>query len=260
VNALVVIALLAAAPPALDGGAAPLLSGVISSAASSDPRFDVVTAEDLRRAIDVEAERRMAGCEDDASSCLAEVASALGASLVLHGDVGTLGDELVCNLNLFDSSNGTSGGRRTVRAANASSLASEVERATQQMLNAFLSLHAPPEGARVRLLVLDVKLRGDAAADAPAEDVGTPAPWLLVAAGATGLTGGAAVIVAVLLDGIATGSRREAQEPDVDQKAAQRLIDQSWGTGIPAIALYVAGPVLLVGAGALAALHFMDAE
>lgn len=41
------------------------------------------------------------GCGD--SSCLAEIAGAMGAEFVVFGDVGKLGETFVINLNLFDN-------------------------------------------------------------------------------------------------------------------------------------------------------------
>jgi hypothetical protein len=63
---------------------------------------DVVTAADLRAVLDVEAERQRIGeCVDD--SCVARVAEALRADLLLHGSVGRMGAAHIVTLNLFDA-------------------------------------------------------------------------------------------------------------------------------------------------------------
>ena len=57
----------------------------------------------------------MAGCDEGSTSCLAELAGAMGARLVLFGDLGKLGDTTVVSLNLFLSDQAQSAGRETVR-------------------------------------------------------------------------------------------------------------------------------------------------
>jgi hypothetical protein len=63
----------------------------------------------------LQAEKQNAGC-DDSGSCMAEIAGALGASLVVFGDVGKLGELLVVNLNLFNVDLAQSQGRVTIEA------------------------------------------------------------------------------------------------------------------------------------------------
>ena len=80
---------------------------------SQDDRLEVISSEDMRRALDVDAQKRAVGaCSDE--GCLAEIAGALGAELTLYGTAGKLGDLVVVNVSLFDARASKSVGRETV--------------------------------------------------------------------------------------------------------------------------------------------------
>lgn len=51
--------------------------------------------------LDVEHKKELLGC--DTSTCMAEVGGALGAKLVLYGDVGVRGSQNVVSLNALDT-------------------------------------------------------------------------------------------------------------------------------------------------------------
>ena len=57
---------------------------------------DVVTMEEIRTMIDVEAQRQLTGC--DQQSCLAEIADALGADVILSGSIAKVGEERLLGL------------------------------------------------------------------------------------------------------------------------------------------------------------------
>lgn len=131
-----------------------LLTSMVASAASSDARIDVLTATDLKKALDVEA-GKMALCDETSSSCFAELAAAMDASQVLHGSLGTLGTDVVLNLSLFDSSRATAVGRVTLKEHNVSALADRVEGGVSSLLSRL-----PASSGRVRVLVLDLDVVG----------------------------------------------------------------------------------------------------
>ena len=76
--------------------------------------LDVISASDVKRLAELEGEKQAMGCAD--SSCLAELAGAMGARYVVFGDVGTLGSLMILNLNLFDSQKATAVNRTTVQS------------------------------------------------------------------------------------------------------------------------------------------------
>ncbi len=83
---------------------------------------------DAERAIELEGERAELGCAE--SSCLAEIAGALGADLVVFGDVSRLDALLVVNLNVFDSTQATSVARSSFTAGSIDEVPRKLEPAT----------------------------------------------------------------------------------------------------------------------------------
>lgn len=110
---------------------------------SKDPRLDIVSSEDMRRVLDVDAQKRaMGSCSDE--SCLAEVAGALGAQLMLYGTAGKLGDLVVVNVSLFDARTGKSVGRETVEAGKIEDLPAPLRAAGDRLLAPLGALKGAP--------------------------------------------------------------------------------------------------------------------
>lgn len=214
-----------------------LLTSLVASAAAKDPRVDVLTTADLRAAVDLAADKTMAGC--DAQSCLADIAAAMDAAAVLHGTVGVLGDQLLLNLSLFDSAAAASVGRATARASDVSAMADGVNAAVTEVL-----AHVPlATGKRVRVLVLDLEVVGAA----PAAEPGLPLLSVLgiatAAAGATGLgIAGVSEYYAGDADNHLTVDKGATSVRDVDALIAQRRTAVTVGRYAWPI-----GGVLLVG-------------
>lgn len=144
--------------------------------------LDVLSSADVRRALELETARQLAGCDEE--SCLEELAGALGADLVVYGDAGKLGSLLVVNLNLFDHTTLRSIGRVSVRA-------STLERLPKLLRPKLAELLAPWYASRG----LAVERRG------VASDEGVPpfVPWTVAGAGgALALVGGALAGVGAL--------------------------------------------------------------
>jgi hypothetical protein len=71
--------------------------------AAAVPGVEVVAQSELKKVADVEAQKAELGC--DSSSCLSELAGAMGAQLVLFGSVSKLGSTTTVAIAIFDSSN-----------------------------------------------------------------------------------------------------------------------------------------------------------
>lgn len=91
-----------------------LVQDTLTVSFAKKPSLEVLSSEDIRRIVSLEAEKELLGCSQ--SSCLAELASAMGADLVAYGSVGSLGTLTVINLSLFDSEAQRSLGRETIEA------------------------------------------------------------------------------------------------------------------------------------------------
>lgn len=77
------------------------ISELFSVELSKIPGLRVTNDEDIRRMLDVEAQKQSVGCDE--SSCLLEIAAALGTRYVVWGSIGKLGNLVVVTVNLFDS-------------------------------------------------------------------------------------------------------------------------------------------------------------
>lgn len=77
------------------------LTDLLTIEASNHPGLRVLSGADLRSLAELESERAVLGCED--SSCLAELAGAIGARFVISGRVSKLGGLWLLQLSLFDA-------------------------------------------------------------------------------------------------------------------------------------------------------------
>lgn len=125
-------------------------------------QLEVVSSEDVRRMVQTEGEKQALGCNDD--SCLTEIASAMGAQLVVHGSIGRLENSTVVNLSLYDSKAGRSVGREAIQVQRLDDLPYHVEEATNRLVRTLLGDDARPRAAA-----------GSSSSSAPAAD-GTPPP------------------------------------------------------------------------------------
>lgn len=221
--AVLVAGLAAAAPTVSD---AEVVSSLVAAAASKDARLDVLSAADVRNAVDLEAQRSIMGC--DQTSCLLEVAGAMDARFVVHGTLGALGDVVVLTLSAFDTTTASAIGRVVLQEAKVDALGRKLQGAVDEL---FVHAPVPPAGTRMRTVVLDVRLAAPPVATptAPAgADAEASFPWAPVAlfgVGAAGLVvgigadaiayGDAASITAatVLADGNELQSKRDALVP-----------------------------------------------
>lgn len=138
-----------------DKNSAALITELVTTALGKDPRFDVVSSADLRRQLDVESNKQAVGCDASSTSCLAELAGAMGAQLVVTGKLGTLDDVVILTLSLFDSKAGKAVGRVAVRAASLGKVSDKVDGAVVELVSSYRS--AEQGDIKAKLLVLDVE-------------------------------------------------------------------------------------------------------
>lgn len=91
------------------------LTGTITARATRFASLDVISSMELRQLADLRADQAATGCEDASSSCMAELANALGAELVLSTRAGKLDAVTVVTLQLFDVKKGAAEGRASVQ-------------------------------------------------------------------------------------------------------------------------------------------------
>src|SRR5439155_19588473 len=81
----------------VDAATTKTIQGVVTTELAGYAELDVISGEDVKQLVQLQAEKSTMGCSDDAG-CLAEIADALGAKLVVFGAVGKLSDAFVLNL------------------------------------------------------------------------------------------------------------------------------------------------------------------
>jgi TolB-like protein len=127
----------------------------------------VVAGSELQRMLELEGQKVAAGCDDD-SSCLSEIAGALGADYVVAGQLGKLDVRWVLTLTLIDGASQEAINRVRVDAGD---------------------LDAMPDRLKPAVNELVTPITGGL-------DTGPGiAPWLLAGAGGTALVAGAVLSV-----------------------------------------------------------------
>lgn len=92
-----------------------LLTATLATRATRFAALDVISSMELRQLADLRADQAATGCDDASASCMAELANALGAELVLSTRAGKLDAVTVVTLQLFDVKKATAEGRASVQ-------------------------------------------------------------------------------------------------------------------------------------------------
>ena len=108
------------------------LTSLITAHLARYPQLDVLSGADIKRLVDLEAQKQSAGCDE--GSCLSEIAGAIGAQLVFFGQAGKLGGTIVVTLNVFDAQKGQAVGRQPIEARDLGQLPALVGPAIDSMV------------------------------------------------------------------------------------------------------------------------------
>jgi hypothetical protein len=247
----------------VDANTVKTLQGIVTAGLAEYPELDVVSGDDVKNLVQLQAERQTMGCSEDAS-CMAEIADALGAQLVVFGTAGKLDNSLVVNLNLFDSVKAMGLGRIVVQTEDTKSLPKKLRPKLRDLVGRFYKergIELPPP-----------VVEKEEAPVARASDPG-PWPWITAGTGAVLLVGGAVSAVVGYLPlatfqeqkaAVTTAQKAFAKDGDLAHvdtaRAAQvKMLDarDSWNNlgvylfdvGVPAAAVgLVAGAAGLVWA------------
>ena len=217
-----------------NNGVEPELAGtlvdVLSTALTGGP-FDVTTAADLRALSNLEADKQALGDCKDSSACIAEIAAALGADILVHGSVGKLGDDILVNLAMFDARKSMAIAREKAQGRDRARLSKKVEVAAARMTALYEGKTPPP-----------------AAADDDGGGLGVP---LLVGGAAVGVAGAVIAVIgglgvvgsnSVIESRTTLGPAKEQALADHPNQSALAVIGASIvvvGAGIAASSLMV---------------------
>ncbi|MBI5529620.1 MAG: hypothetical protein HY897_25110 [Deltaproteobacteria bacterium] len=87
----------------VERGAANLLTEIVINEVSRLGRYTVIGQKDLDKMLTWEQNKQLKGCND--TSCLIQIAGAMGASFYMEGSLGVMGDQFVVTLKLMDAQN-----------------------------------------------------------------------------------------------------------------------------------------------------------
>jgi hypothetical protein len=96
------VAVMALSAPGFDKAVVVNLYGILVAEIDADERYRVVARDEIEALLGFEQQKTLLGCDD--TSCLAEIAGALGVEKVISGKVGKVGQTFVINLTMIDHS------------------------------------------------------------------------------------------------------------------------------------------------------------
>lgn len=240
---------------------AALFTSIVATAAEQQQSVDVLTSEDVRKAIQVEADKQSMGCDDEAS-CLAEIAGAMGARAIIYGSVGELGELKLVTLNLYDTADGKSGGRVVVRGKTLEELSDSLEEKVTTLVAKWRQGQSEAD-RELRLLVMDLEVQsrddsrnpwlGGAVAKITSTGRWPLNPWYVGSVG-MGLLGVAGLVAGVVSDGLAQKIYPEAQKAGAASEAGQEFRQYQIGS---MVGIIVGGGMVMVAAG-LAAVGWLE--
>lgn len=216
------------------GSVARLVRDTVATYLAKQPGVEVLSTEDLRQVLEVEAERAALGC--DTTSCLAEIAGALGADLIVHGSVGRLGSSTVVHLNLFDALAGRALGRELVQVERLEEIPPQVQVAANRL------------AASAGFTRVDGEAQAQSEERSAGPSGGPSTPLLIGGA----LTAGVGVAALGVLSAVALGFDDALRTPSSTPDAKQAALD--WR--IPTLAGGAVAAVAVVGGASIAGAAF----
>jgi len=109
--------------------------------------FRVISSKEIVTLIGLERQRQLLGCSED-TSCMAEIASALGSDLVASATVGKVGSTYLVSVRLIDGRTSRTVARANAEANDANLLLKAVWTSSQEMLDKYGATLPPAEAAK----------------------------------------------------------------------------------------------------------------
>jgi hypothetical protein len=242
-----------AAPPTAEQRA---LTTWLAEAAATTPGAEVVTTADVNQLLQLQGEKQVRGCDDDSEACAAEIASALGAELVVRSELGSLEGDRTLNVTVLNT-NRLGATRRALWQASSTSGLGEKARAE---LPGLIGAARSTPGA-VRIFVVDVvTVEGDGRA---VEGGPSGTPWqvpvggTVVGVGVLGL--GVATVAEVMVLGM-NGELAKTGAEALDQPTASSTAASRGTWALAGQVGWIVGGAGVVVGGAVLALGLMGGE
>ncbi len=201
--------------------------------------FVVITTSEVATLLGYERQKQLLGCEES-SSCIAEIAGALGADLIATGSIGRVGETYALSLKALDARTGTSIGRISETTPKLDALFEIIREGVPRVFATRVPQAAPAAEAKPAAAAPPIAAR--------AEPLALPAPppirprraiwpaWTAVAGGA--LLALAGVYAAVTFD-----DEQRAYEARFESEGVldDARLDSARGYALAANVLFVAG-------------------
>lgn len=244
-----------ATPPTAEQRA---LTTWLAEAAATTPGAEVVTTADVNQLLQLQGEKQVRGCDDDSEACAAEIASALGAELVVRSELGSLEGDRTLNVTVLNTNKLGATRRALWQASSTSGLG---EKARAELPGLIGAARSTPRG--VRIFVVDVvTVEGDGRAVDAGPSTSTT-PWqvpvggTVVGVGVLGL--GVATVAEVMVLGL-NGDLDKTGAEEIDQPAAAATLAMRGQWALAGQVGWIVGGAGVVVGGAMLALGLMGGE
>jgi TolB-like protein len=121
----------------VEKGATNLLTEIVMDRISATRRYTVVGQKDLDKMLFWEQNKQLKGCTD--TSCLVQIAGAMGAEFYVEGSAGIMGSQYIITLKLIDAMSVKVVERTTEKAARDEDV---LVKAVERMVDRIISAHA----------------------------------------------------------------------------------------------------------------------
>jgi TolB-like protein len=128
----------------VDAPVAVALTESVTAEVAARGFFEVLSSAEVQTMLGAERQRQMLGCSEE-TSCMTELAGALGAQFVMTGSLTKLGEAFQLNLQAVDTKNGKTLGRTTKLAKDFESIRLQIPYAVAEACGTPL----PPPPSRV---------------------------------------------------------------------------------------------------------------
>jgi TolB-like protein len=117
------------------------LSALLASEVARRPNLTVIAGSDLRALVGFERQKALLGCTE--SSCITELAGALGVAYLVSSEVSKVGSTWLLSLTLLDANKAMAQGRLTRKAYSDDQLVDETSNAVDELLKALPGAGTP---------------------------------------------------------------------------------------------------------------------
>lgn len=226
----------------------------------------VTTSSEIAQLIGFERQKEMLGCKDDSTSCLVELANALGVDGLVNGSIARLGKSYALNLKIVSATDARPLAAWSSRVPDEEAVLDELNRAAKAMAaEMFQKLGRTPPEKKVTQTTPTVATTTDPIPTEVTEPSGSASrklnTWAFVPIGAGVLAAGAGTFF--VMQGNGAAAKIQASGPDVGAardayETGKR--DQTIGVsliGVGAAAALAGGGWLLFGGSDDAQVAFM---